>query len=119
MSEAHVFEHSQVDQARRANAVTIRIRAAIADQIEAEFALGSFDAAVRFAGLRSESTKLRLRIHDWTFGDFRERLVENLQRLAHFEDANHVAVEHITVLADGHAEIETVVDTVFVHLANV
>src|SRR5688572_7824867 len=50
MPKAHVFEQRQVDEARRADAIPIRIRRAVADEIKAEFAFGSFDAAVRFAG---------------------------------------------------------------------
>src|SRR5688572_6993483 len=104
MAEAHVFEHGQVDEAWRAHAVTIRIRAAVADQIEAEFALRSFDATVGFARLGLEAAELGFGINDWAKWNIRERLLQYLQRLVHFEDANHVTIEHIAVLADRDTE---------------
>ena len=48
-----------------------------------------------------------------------ERLLENLERLAHFEHAHHVAVVNIAVFAQRHAEIEAAIDAVVVHFANV
>ena len=47
------------------------------------------------------------------------RLVQDLERLAHLQDADHVAVIDIAVIAQRNAEIEAVVDAVPVHLANV
>src|SRR5262245_3653300 len=35
MAQAHVFQNGQVDQTRRTDAVTIRVRPAIADEVEA------------------------------------------------------------------------------------
>ena len=49
VAEAHVFQDRQINEARRTHAITIRIRAAVADQIETELAFRSFDAAIRFA----------------------------------------------------------------------
>ena len=48
-----------------------------------------------------------------------QRLLENLERLAHFEDAHHVAVVDVAVFAERNAEIEAAVDAVLVDLADV
>src|ERR1035438_9081682 len=57
VAEAHVFEHRQIDEARRAHAVAIRIRRAVADQIKSELAFRAFDAAINFARLRTEAAQ--------------------------------------------------------------
>src|ERR1022692_1247477 len=63
VAEAHVFQNRQVDETRRAHAVTIWIRRAVADDVKAQLAFRRFDAAINFAGLWAEAAQLRLRIH--------------------------------------------------------
>jgi len=52
-------------------------------------------------------------------GRSREGLLEDLHRLAHLEDADHVAVVGVAVRAERHAEVEAGVESVAVHLAEV
>ena len=61
VAEAHVFEDGEIDQARRAHAVAVRVGRAVADEVEAELALGRLDAAVGLAGLGAEAADLGLR----------------------------------------------------------
>ena len=38
-AQAHVFQHGQVDEARRSYAIPIRVRRAVADEIKSQLAL--------------------------------------------------------------------------------
>ena len=60
VTEAHVFQHGEIDEARRTNAVAIRIWRAVADQIKSQLALRAFDPPVRFADRRTERRALLL-----------------------------------------------------------
>src|ERR1051326_4000190 len=53
MAKAQVLENRQVDETRRTHPIAIRIRRAVADEIETELALRSFNAAVGFACFRT------------------------------------------------------------------
>src|SRR6185436_4216042 len=75
LTEAHVFEHRQVDEAWRADQVAVRIRTTITDEVKAEFALRPFNPAIGFARFRAEATQLRFRIDDRASRNFGERLV--------------------------------------------
>ena len=119
MAEAHVFENRQVDEARRAHAIAIRIRRAVADEIEAELAFRRFDAAISFARFRTEAAQFRFRINDRAVGNFRAAPAAEFSRTRAFPDAHHVAVINVAVIAERNAEFEAVVDAVFVHLADV
>src|SRR6185437_13925848 len=57
-AQTHIFKHGQIDQAWRANAITIRIRRAVADQVKTEFALRRFNAPIGFARLGTETANL-------------------------------------------------------------
>lgn len=46
--ETEIFQHREIYETRRANAITIRIRSAVADQIETEFTFGASDPSVGF-----------------------------------------------------------------------
>src|SRR5438132_2407091 len=48
VTETHVFEDGEINETRRSNAVAIRVRSTITDQIKSEFALWPFDAPVGF-----------------------------------------------------------------------
>ena len=72
VAEAHVLEDGEVDEGGRADAVAVGIRAAVADEIETEFALRALDAAVGLAGFRAEAAELRLRVHDRAGGKVAE-----------------------------------------------
>ena len=74
MTEAHVFQDCEIDQAGRAHAVAIRVRRAIRNEVEAEFSLGRFDAAVGFARLRTKAAQFRLGINDRAVRNFLQRL---------------------------------------------
>ena len=119
MAEAHVFQNREVDETRRAHAIAIRIRRAVADEIKSEFAFRAFDATINLAGLWAETAQLRFRIHDRPGGNVAQRLFQNFDALAHFQHAHHVAVVNVAVFADRHLEIEPAVNAVFVHLAQV
>src|SRR6266853_6285578 len=69
LPKAQVFQHSQVDETRRAHAISVRIRPAVADQVKSQFTLWSFDATVSLARLRTEAAQLRLRVNDRPFGN--------------------------------------------------
>jgi len=60
-------------KAGRTDAVAVRVVAAVADEVETEFALRAFDAAVGFAGLRAEAAEFGLRVHDRAGGDVARR----------------------------------------------
>src|SRR5204862_6275206 len=119
MADAHIFENRQVDEAGRTHAIAVRVRRAVANYIKAEFTLGRFDAAVGFADLRPEVAKLGLGINDRPFGNVFERLLQNFQRFAHFQNTDHVAVVNVAVLTDRHAKFEAVIDAVFLHFADI
>src|SRR5438093_7798745 len=119
LPQAHVFENREVDEAGRAHAVTVWIRSTVADEVESEFAFGRLDAAIGFARLGPKAAQPGFRIEDRSLGNFFQRLLENLQALAHFEDANHVTVVDVTVLAQRHPEAESPVDAIAVHLSDV
>ena len=70
VTETHVLENREVDETRRAHPIAIRIRAAVADQIKAELALGRFDSTVGFAGWRTKGADFHFRIHDRASGQF-------------------------------------------------
>src|ERR1039458_5376574 len=119
VAKAHVFENRQVDENRGAHAVAVRMRRAVADDVKTKFALRRFDAAIDFAGLRTEAAQFRLRIHDRSGGNVAQRLLQNFDALAHFQNAHHVAVVNVAVFADRHLKIEPAVNAVFVHLAQI
>ena len=119
MPHAHVFQDRQVDKARRPDAVAIRIRPAVADEIKAELAFGRFDAAVSFAGLGPKPANLRLWVDDRAGRNVAQGLFQNLQGLAHFQEPNHVPIESVSLLAQWHTERKAVVNAVLVNLANV
>src|SRR5256886_8290109 len=54
VAEAHVFQNGQIDQARRTHAIAIRIRPAVADDVETQLAFRRFDTAISFARLRTK-----------------------------------------------------------------
>src|SRR4051812_4761278 len=83
--DAHVFEEGEIDEAGRADAVAVGIRRTVADQIKTKLAFRTLDAAVGFAGLRAETAELRLGIDDRAFGNLRQRLLQDADRLAHFQ----------------------------------
>src|SRR5262249_7916332 len=91
----------------------------VADQMKTQFALRSFDAAVGLADLGPETAQLGLGIDDWSDGNIVKRAVENFHRFVHFEQADHVAIEGVAVIAERNAKIESVINAVFIDLANV
>src|SRR5206468_3476052 len=110
MTHTHVLEDRQVDQARRPDAVAIRIWPTVADQIKAKLAFRRFDAAVRFAGLGPEPARLRLRIDDRAGRNVAEGLFQNLEGLAHFQGPKHIPIVSVAVLPERHAERKAIVD---------
>src|SRR5271170_33063 len=106
-AETHVFQHSEMNEARRTHPVSIGVGCPIADEVEAKLPFGRLDASVGLTGLRSQTAQFCLRIHNRAARDTVDRLLENLQRLAHLQHSQHVAVVNIAVLAEGHAKVET------------
>src|SRR5271155_1649570 len=51
VTEAHILEHREVDQARRPHPVTVRVRRAVTDQIETQLPLRRFNPCIGFAHL--------------------------------------------------------------------
>jgi hypothetical protein len=72
--------------------------------VEAEFALGALDAGVGLADGWLEIADLDFRIHVVALGQLIERLAEDLERLAHFQEADHDAVITIAFFAERDAE---------------
>ena len=99
--------------------VAPRVGAAVADEVEADLALGALDAAVGLAGLRPEAAELGLRVHDRSGRQAGERLPQDREGLPHLEDADHVAVIDVAMRPKRDAELETRVHPVAVHLAEV
>src|SRR5439155_23010423 len=99
--------------------ITIRVGGAVTDEIKAQLALGRFDAPVGLAGFGAEAAQLGLGVKDWSLGDVLQGLLQDLERLAHLQDANHVTVVDVTMLSEGHAEVEAVVDSIPIYLADV
>src|SRR5437016_3350613 len=114
MAQTKIFQDSQVNEARRAHPVTIRIRTAVADQVEPQFALGSLDAPVSFAYGRTEAAELYLWVHHWSGWYLFEGLFQDLNAFAHFQDAHHKAVVGIAMIAERDAELETRIEPVAV-----
>src|SRR3954462_700621 len=83
VSNAHVFQNSEVDEAGRTNSISIRICRPIADQEKSKLALRSFDPAIGFSGGRTERAHLHLGIHDRARSDLGKGLLQNLDALAH------------------------------------
>src|SRR5438105_9936342 len=106
MPYAHVLEDGQIDQARRTDVIAIRTRRAVADEIKAQFAFWGFDPPISLAGLWLEGAQLRFGIHDGSGGDVFEGLVQNLQRLAHFQHSNHIPIIAIAVVAERDTKIK-------------
>src|SRR5579884_956770 len=119
LAEAHVFQNGQVYKAGRTHTITIWIGRTVADEIKTEFAFRAFDAPVSFTSLWPKTANLRFGVHDRPFRNIAQGLVQNLQRLAHLQNADHVTVEHVAVLAKRNAKIKPVVDAVLIHLADI
>src|SRR5688500_12479556 len=105
LAEAHVFKYREVDERWRPNSVAIRIRTAVADEVKTDLTFRPFDSAIRFSSFRAEAAQLPLRIHDRAGGEITKRGLEDIDRLAHLQDANHVAVIGVTVIAERYPEI--------------
>src|SRR5947207_12773936 len=106
MPETKIFQDGQVNEARRAHPVTIRIRAPVADQVESQFALRTFDAPVSFANWRTEAAELYLWVHHWSGWYLFEGLFQDFDAFAHFQDAHHEPVVGIAVIPQRHPELE-------------
>src|SRR5438552_18885327 len=119
MTKTKIFQNGQVDETRRAHAITIRIRSAIADQIKPEFTFGRFDPSVRFAHRWTKSADLYFRIHDRPGRDLFESLFQNSDALAHFENAHHQSVVGVTMFAERHTELEARIKPIAVYFADV
>ena len=117
--EAHVLEDREVDEGRRPHAVSVGVGPAVADEIKADLALGPLDASVGLARLRAESPQLGLRVHDRAAGNVAQRLAQDPDRLPHLEDAHHVPVVGVAVVAQRHPESEAGIDAVAVDFAQV
>src|SRR2546425_2080066 len=61
LAQAHIFEHGEINETGRANAVTVWVGRTVTDQIKAELSLRRFDASVCFAGFWAEAAELCLR----------------------------------------------------------
>src|SRR5437899_363843 len=119
LAEAHIFQDGQIDKARWTDAVAIRVRCSIANEVEAQLAFRRFDSPVRFTDFWAEPAQLRFRIHDRAGRQSRDGLLQDFQRFAHFEDADHVAVINVAVVTQRDTEFEPVVNAVFVHFAEI
>src|SRR5439155_23377215 len=64
--QAQVFQHSQIDETRRAHTVTIRVGSAGADYIETEPALRRFAPSIGFSDRRPKCANPYFRIHNRT-----------------------------------------------------
>src|SRR5688572_2644794 len=60
VAEAHLLEEGEIDQRGWADAVAPGVGRAVANEVETEFTLGAFEAAIGFAGFRAEAAELRL-----------------------------------------------------------
>src|SRR5687768_9566551 len=119
VADTHILKDGEVDKTRRAHSITISVRGAVTDNIKAQFAFRAFNSSVRFAWFWLEITDLVLGINDRSFRNIAQRLLKNLHRLAHFQNPDHVAIEDITVITEWNAKIETIVNAIFVHLAEI
>ena len=100
--------------------VAIRLLAAfIRNQIKPELAFRRFDAAVAVAGRDLEIAQLHFRGDMRAWRNVAQRLLQDLDALAHLEHPDVIAVIHVAGVAHGHAEIETAIDAVVVHFAHV
>src|SRR5690606_6374720 len=140
----HFIERLQVGKARRPNFQAIRLVGAVGHQVDAEFAFRVLDRGESFARRHVETFSEELEVVDQVFhvgfhagalgrGDLvvldhdRPRVVaqpfdalaDDAVAFAHFGDTHQVAVVAVTVDADGHVEIDQVVDFVGLHLAQV
>ena len=91
----------------------------IGDEVEAEFALRRFDAAVAVALRDFEIAQLHFRRDERPGRYVPQSLVQNLDALAHLQHADVIPVVHIADVADRHAEVEPAIQTILVHLAHV
>src|SRR5436190_12176874 len=119
MTETKIFENRQVDEARWPDPVTIRIRAAVTDEIKAEFSLGPFDTPIRFARRRLESADLHLRIHNGPSRDLFKGLLQDSKALPHFQRAHHQAIIGIAVVAQRYAKLKAGIESIAIHFAQV
>ena len=55
--EAQVLEKREINETGRAHPVPVRIRAAVADQIESELTLRAFDSTIRFTNRRTKRAR--------------------------------------------------------------
>ena len=131
-------------KARRTDLQAVRLVGAIADDVDAELALGMLDSGVSLAFGHMETFGEQLEVMDQLFhvrlhrltvrrshlvvaGDDRagvdaqpvNALLDDAVGLAHFGNANQVAVIAIAGLADGHVEVHLGVGVVRLLLAQV
>ena len=119
VAEAKVFQHSQIDEARRADAVTIRIRAAVADQIETELAFGRFDAPVGFADRRTKARIFTFGFMIGPAGNLLERLLQDSDALAHLQRAHHQSIVGVAVFPKRNPKFEPRIESIAIHFANI
>src|SRR4029077_11452023 len=119
VTEAQVLKHGEINEAWWADAVTIRIRAAVADQIKSELTLWSFDSTIRFANRWAKCTHFYFRIHNGAGCNLRERLLQDLHALAHLQYPHHQAIVRVAVLPERDPEFETRIKPVAIYFANV
>src|SRR5215471_12587458 len=83
VAEAQVLEHSEINETRRAHAVTIWVWRAVADQIKSELAFGGFNASISFTDRWTKRAEFDFGIHNWPRLNLGECLLENLNALPH------------------------------------
>ncbi len=91
----------------------------VGDQIETKLSFGRLDAPVTVPGRHLEVAEFDLGIQRFTRRQIPQRLLENLDALAHLQHAHVVAVVDIADATHRHPKIEAIVNTILVDLANI
>src|SRR5258708_27437916 len=97
------------------------VTCACRDTIEAKFTLGVFNVSVAFASRSFDRISALAAKHRFALGLFqaRNKLLEDVQALAHLIHADQVTVVDVTVLAHGYVEVQFRVDTIGLCMPNV
>lgn len=116
-ANGHFFEGGEIEKTGGADAQAPGLKGSVGDDVVAEFALGGLDGGIDFAGGGLEDFwDLG---EDGAGGDTIEGLADDAEALAHFFNADEVAVVAVGVLAGRDVEIELVVGGVGLGLAEV
>src|SRR5262249_42916731 len=114
-----VFQNREIDEAWRADAVTIWIWAAVADQIKPELTFWRFNAAVDLPNRWAKSANFDLRIQHRSSLNLRKGLFQDRNALAHLQRAHHQPIVSVAMFTERDSEFKPGIKSVAIDLADV